>query len=113
MAFPVCHLCSLVFAHSLLWTCAAAAGDCKIIFANLNNPNARHIRRVIAMSYLLDDEQQCDQIWRIFATLAKMSKSWAIFEGLFPILENFGPTLANLLHYWANFYCCKWPNIET
>ena len=21
------------------------------------------------------------------------------------------PTLANLLHYWANFYHCKWPNI--
>ena len=22
-------------------------------------------------------------------------------------------TLANLLDYWANFHCCKWPNIET
>ena len=53
MAFPVCHLCSLVFAHSLLWTCAAAAGDCKIIVANLNNPNARHNRRVIAKRWLI------------------------------------------------------------
>ena len=37
-----------------------------------------------------------DQIWRNFAIMAKFSKSWANFEGLFTIWENFGPTLAKL-----------------
>ena len=32
--------------------------------------------------------QQCDQIWRNFANLAKSSKSWAFFEGLFTIWGN-------------------------
>ena len=47
---------------------------------------------------------QCDQIWRNFATLAKTLKSWAIFEGLFTIWENFGQTLANLVCHWASFH---------
>ena len=26
--------------------------------------------------------------------------------------QNFDPTLENCFCYWANFRCCKWPNIE-
>ena len=26
--------------------------------------------------------------------------------------QNATHTLANLWHYWSNFHCCKWPNIE-
>ena len=29
------------------------------------------------------------------------------------IWQNIGPNLAHLLHCWANFNYCKWPNIET
>ena len=38
---------------------------------------------------------------------------WQIFEGLFLSWQNGEPTLANVWHYWANFHCCKCPNIET
>ena len=31
---------------------------------------------------------------------------WHIFDSLFLIWQNFEPTLGNLAHYWANFYCC-------
>ena len=52
---------------------------------------------------------QCGQIWRNFATLAKLYKSLAIYEGLW---EHFEPLLVNYLCFWANTNCCKWPNIE-
>ena len=45
-------------------------------------------------------------LWRQFTSL------WQIVDGLFLILQNVNPILANLLHNWANFHCCKWPNIE-
>ena len=45
-------------------------------------------------------------LWQKFKSL------WQIFEGLFLIWQNVEPTLANLLHYWGNFHCCSWPNIE-
>ena len=32
--------------------------------------------------------------------------------GLFSVWQNFEPTLANLLCYWANFHYCKRPNTE-
>ena len=53
---------------------------------------------------------QCDQIWRIFATLPKVYKSLAHFDGLFFTWQIAEPTLANLRHFWAKFHCCKWPN---
>ena len=28
------------------------------------------------------------------------------------ILPLFQKSLANLWHYWANFHCCKWPNLK-
>ena len=37
---------------------------------------------------------------------------WQIFYGLFLIWQNVEPTLANLVNYWADFHCLKWPNIE-
>ena len=36
-----------------------------------------------------------------------------IFVGWFDIWQSVEATSANLLHYWVNFHCCKWPNIET
>ena len=38
--------------------------------------------------------EQCDQIWRKFATLAKVKKSLANVDGLFLIWPNAEPTLA-------------------
>ena len=55
---------------------------------------------------------QCDQIWRNFAPLAKIYKHLQIFDSLCLIWQNTELTLANLWHYWVNFHCCKWPNIE-
>ena len=43
-----------------------------------------------------------------FATLAKCP----IFEGLFTIWKDFGPSLANFVLHWANFQRCKRPNVE-
>ena len=33
-------------------------------------------------------------------------------EDLVSFGQNFHPTLANFLNFWANFYCSKWPNIK-
>ena len=38
---------------------------------------------------------QCDQIWQIFATLAKLKSFWLLFEALFCIGKNFEPNCAN------------------
>ena len=61
---------------------------------------------------LKEHNDQCDQIGRNFATLAKKWKSLANVWIFISYLANVEPTLANLLHYWANFHCCSWPNIE-
>ena len=34
---------------------------------------------------------------------------WQHFDGLFSICQNFEPTLAKVLFYWAKFHGCKWP----
>ena len=44
--------------------------------------------------------------WQNFTSLLQ------IFDSLFLIWQNIEPILANLLHCWGNFHCCKWPNIE-
>ena len=41
---------------------------------------------------------QCDQIWRNFATLAKHINAWAKFDDLFSIWQHFEPT------FWQKFY---------
>ena len=45
-------------------------------------------------------------LWQILTGL------WKTVDSLFLIRQNVDLILANLLHYWANFHCCKWPNIE-
>ena len=37
---------------------------------------------------------------------------WQILKAPLSIWKNFEHTLANFLCNWANFQCCKWPNIE-
>ena len=46
-------------------------------------------------------------LWQYFTSL------WQLLGGLFLIWQNNKSTLANLLHYWTNFHCWKWPNIES
>ena len=31
---------------------------------------------------------------------------WQFFDSFYLIWQNVEPTLANLVHHWANFYCC-------
>ena len=52
---------------------------------------------------------QCDQIRRIFATLAE---SLQIFWGVITIWQNFGTTLAFFIWHWEIFHSYKWPNVE-
>ena len=40
-------------------------------------------------------------LWQNFTSL------WTNFDGSFLIWQNIKPILANLLHCWANFHCCK------
>ena len=55
---------------------------------------------------------QCDQIWRNFATLAKVYKSLANFWWFIFYLANCTAHFGNFMTFWANFHCCKWPNTE-
>ena len=54
---------------------------------------------------------QCDQSWRNFATLTKVSIFVQYFEGLFGIWQNCETTLVNVLCVWVNIHCCKGPKI--
>ena len=56
--------------------------------------------------------EQCDHREQNFATSANFYSLWAIVWGLIIIWQFFKPTFAELLCCWANFYCCKWPNVE-
>ena len=49
---------------------------------------------------------EISSFWQNFTSLLQ------IFDSLFLIWQNIEPILANLLHCWGNFHCCKWPNIE-
>ena len=55
---------------------------------------------------------QCDQIWRIFPTLAQCSKTLAILKVLIQYFEHFKLTLGKFKCLWAIFECCKCPNIK-
>ena len=57
-------------------------------------------------------QKQRDQIWRNFATLAKLCKSLGNFSKLNLVLEKNQQSLVKLVCFWANLHCCKWPNIE-
>ena len=50
---------------------------------------------------------QCDQIWRNLSTLAKYTTTLATFS-IDKSLNLFWQKNC----YWANFHCCKWPNIK-
>ena len=45
-------------------------------------------------------------LWQHLMTLCQM------VEGLISVWQNFEPTVAKMLYFWAVFQCCKWPNIE-
>ena len=45
------------------------------------------------------------------ATLAIFENLWQNVVGLFCIFQNCTLTLADILCYWANLQCCKWPNL--
>ena len=46
-------------------------------------------------------------LWQTFTSL------WQFFDGVLLIWQNVESSLANmLLHYWANFHCCKCSNFE-
>ena len=48
----------------------------------------------------------------VWPDLVKFRHFGKNFDSLFLTWLNAEPTLANLLHCWANFQCCKWQNIE-
>ena len=55
---------------------------------------------------------QCDQVWRNFATLAKIKSLWPFFEGLFNIWKNCEPNLATFYAIGQKFIVVpKGPNI--
>ena len=68
-------------------------------FYILSTSSSNYSGNVCAIPHLRD---QCDQIWRNLATLAKFYKYWAKFLRVYLVYE---PTLAHL-------HCSEWPNIE-
>ena len=50
-------------------------------------------------------------VWQDLATVYKSLANFRRFISHL-IWQNAEPTLANSLHYWANFQCFEWPNIE-
>ena len=53
---------------------------------------------------------QYDQIWQKFTTFAKKIFD-KCFKGLYDIWQSCEHTLGKFVCFWANFHCCKWPNI--
>ena len=76
-----------------------------------SNQSALFYSRVVTLAHLNKVCNQCNQIWRNFATLAKCSNSLAILEGIFSTRQNIEDTLVIFLYYWANGHRCKGPNI--
>ena len=56
---------------------------------------------------------QCDQIWLNFNIFAQFFKvrHFFCFCGKFKVLRKIMRGW-DFLCFWANFHCCKWPNIE-
>ena len=48
----------------------------------------------------------------VWPDLAKFYKYLANFWWFISYLANCWSYFGDFLHYWANFHCCKWPNIE-
>ena len=55
-------------------------------------------------------------VWPDLAKFRHFGKNFQVVDQFLMVYFVFGknnePTLANLWQYWANFHCCKWPNIE-
>ena len=58
--------------------------------------------KTLAAANLITSVTRIGAIFKVFGNC---------FEGLFSIRQNVDPTLANMLCYWASFYCCRWSNI--
>ena len=55
---------------------------------------------------------QCGQIWRNFATLAKILNVFAIFLRVYLVFGKMLSLLWQFFCYWANLHCGKLPQIE-
>ena len=42
----------------------------------------------------------------------KFRTLWQYFKGLFGIGQSCEPTVGQFVFFWANFHCCKRPNLE-
>ena len=62
---------------------------------------------------LMSKMTQCDQIWLNFNIFAQFFKvrHFFCFCGKFKVLRKIMRGW-DFLCFWANFHCCKWPNIE-
>ena len=64
---------------------------------------------------VLKQEGESSSVWPNLAKFRHHGKILQTFDKCMTV-HFFGkmlkPTRANLLHYWANFYCCKWPNLK-
>ena len=64
---------------------------------------------------VLKQEGESSSVWPNLAKFRHHGKIFQTFDKCMTV-HFFGkmlkPTRANLLHYWANFYCCKWPNLK-
>ena len=49
---------------------------------------------------------------KILPLRQNFKRLWQILKRPLRIWQNVEHTLASSLCYWANFQCCKWPNIE-
>ena len=53
-----------------------------------------------------------DSVWPDLAKICHFGKIlWLFFEVLFCVGKILNPSW-QLLWYWTNFHCCKWPNME-
>ena len=52
------------------------------------------------------------EIWRNFATLAKIFKVFDFYLRVYFVLGKILNLSGPFLGYWANFHCFHWPNIE-
>ena len=92
------------FTHNCRWHVHPSLEQ--ILFAS-RNPCYLGTRKLkccpsVSFSIIFITYLQCDQIW------------WKspLCQKYLAIFWRFMSYFANLWHYWANFHCYKWPNIE-
>ena len=52
------------------------------------------------------------KLFTMCSVCGRRSSPGMVFESLLSNWQNFEPSMASLLSFWAIFYVCKWPNIE-